>query len=91
MLQPARPFSAQKHQNLNNELSLQMSSTETQVDRYLTEGNIFADTKGKWNATGFDKQDMAALTDDIEQWQARKKEYKEFKEEMKNKKRTEED
>ena len=68
-----------------------MSSTETQVDRYLTEGNIFADTKGKWNATGFDKQDMAALTDDIEQWQARRKEFKEFKEEMKNKKRTEEE
>jgi len=70
---------------------VQMSSTETQVDRYLTEGNTFAHTKGKWNASGFDKEDMANLTDDIEQWQARRKEYKAMKEEMKAKKRTEED
>jgi hypothetical protein len=35
-----------------------MSSTQDQMDRYLTEGNVFADTKGEWNATGFDKQDI---------------------------------
>ena len=70
---------------------LQMSSTEDQVDRYLTEGNLFAHTKGEWNATGFDKEDIARFTDDVEQWQARRKELKELKAEMKNKKRTEEE
>ena len=68
-----------------------MSSTNDQVDRYLTEGNLFAHTKGQWNATGFDKEDVAQLKDDVEQWQARRKEIKELKEEMKNKKRTEEE
>jgi len=70
---------------------VQMSSTEDQVDRYLTEGNLFAHTKGEWNATGFDKEDIARFTDDVEQWQARRKELKELKAEMKNKKRTEEE
>ena len=68
-----------------------MSSAHDQVDRYLTEGNKFADTKGEWNASGFDKQDINTVADDVEQWQVKRKELKDLKAEMKNKKRTEEE
>ena len=53
-----------------------MSSMTDQVDHYLQEGHTFADTKGNFDATGFDKQDIGAAIDDIEQWKQHRKDVK---------------